>query len=299
MSSKIDDLQWEMIVDRFHDRRCVPFLGAGANIDRESPPYQGLPLGGELAGLFATKLKYSKKRAAELARIALEFEVRSDRNYLLEFLLAALPDEQRAPSPLLETLARLPLGLVVTTNYDRLLERALQDAGRPFELLVQPPDGFEDTPATRALFDRLEQDGQNGGETIVYKLHGSFDHGLPAGSPPVTVTEDDYIEFLAVHEKESERIGVPKLIRSKLIPSTLLFLGYGLQDWDFRTIYRGLVRRLNKHDKRASFAIQRKPPSHWVTYWRSQGVEIFDMDVYQFAEELASKYFTKYPEQAT
>jgi hypothetical protein len=295
MESGLANVQWNMIIDRFHDGRCVPFLGAGANINREIPPYQGLPLGGELAKLFATELNYSTERAAELARIALEFEVQTDRDYLLDFLKTALPDEQRTPSPLLETLARLPLGLVVTTNYDRLLERALQSAGRQFEPLVQPAEGFEDTPATRALFDRLEQDSESGDKTIVYKIHGSFDPRPATDSPWVIVTEDDYIEFLAVHEKESERIGVPQFIRSKLIPSTLLFLGYGLQDWDFRTIYRGLVGRLNWHAKRRSIAIQRDPPPVWVKYWGRQHIEIFDMDLYQFAEQLASKYFTKYP----
>jgi hypothetical protein len=37
-----------------------------------------------------------------------------------------LDDEDIEPSPLLRTLAALALKLVVTTNYDRLLERALR-----------------------------------------------------------------------------------------------------------------------------------------------------------------------------
>jgi SIR2-like domain len=294
MQSKIDDIQWEMIVDRFHDRRCVPFLGAGANIGRKDPLYEGLPLGGEVANLFATKLKYPKRQAAELARIALEYQIRTDRSYLLDFLRDALPDDKRSPSPLLDTLARLPLELVITTNYDRLLERAFRNADHKFETLVQPADGFDDVPNTKALFDRLEHFP----ETIVYKLHGSFENGA-GGSPSVIITEDDYIDFLAVHEKESERIGVPRFIRSKLVPNTLLFLGYGLQDWDFRTLYRGIVSRLNKHDKRRSFAIQRKPVRYWVRYWENQGITIVDLDVYEFAEQLATRYFERYPEPAT
>jgi hypothetical protein len=37
VQSEIDDLQWDMIIDRFYARRCVPFLGAGANIARKEP----------------------------------------------------------------------------------------------------------------------------------------------------------------------------------------------------------------------------------------------------------------------
>lgn len=293
----ITELQWGMIVDRLHAHRCVPFLGAGANIGRENPPYEGLPLGGELARLLATKLNYAEGQAAELARIALEIQVETDRDYLLEFLAEALPYEQRVPSPLLKTLARLPLDLVVTTNYDRLLERAFEEADHQFELLVQPPGGFMDIPETKERFERLEQ--YKG--TIVYKIHGSFgdgpgsgEHGAVGSGPLVIITEDDYIEFLAVHEKESERIGVPKFIKSKLIPNTLLFLGYGLQDWDFRTIYRGLVGNLNPHSVRKSVAIQKDPSPFWVSYWEPQGVVIFDMDVYEFAEQLESRYFARY-----
>jgi hypothetical protein len=298
MQSNIGDLQLNLIVDRFAERRCVPFLGAGANIGRKEPLYEGLPLGGEVAKLFAVKLQYPEGQAAELARIALEYEVETDRPYLMDFLREVLPDRDRSPSPLLRTLARLPMDLVITTNYDRLLERALEDAGRDFEKLVQPMAGFEDTPETMALFDKLEHSP----ETIVYKIHGSFGDpsgpggsGNGDGSSSVIITEDDYIEFLAVHEKESERIGVPRFIRSKLTPNTLLFLGYGLQDWDFRTIYRGIVGRLNKHDKRRSFAIQKDPPPTWVTYWQHQGVTIVNQDVYEFAEQLSARYFERHP----
>jgi len=112
----------------------------------------------------------------------------------------------------------------------------------------------------------------------------------------IIITEDDYIDFLTVHEKDSVKIGVPNLIRKSITPSTLLFLGYSLQDWDFRTIYRGLVERLNKHQARKSFAIQHNPPEYWGVYWEKKGIEIYSMDVYDFAEELGHRYRKKYGE---
>src|ERR1700692_3240622 len=36
----------------------------------------------------------------------------------------------------------------------------------------------------------------------------------------------------------------------------LLFLGYSLEDWDFRTLYRGLIEVLPEDDRRTAFAIQ-------------------------------------------
>ncbi len=300
VKSKIDELKWEMIIDRLHHHRCVPFLGAAANIRNEIRRYVGLPLGNDVAHAFATKLQYGEGQPPELARIALEYEVRTDRPYLLQFLREMLDDGDIEPSPLLRTLAALPLKLVVTTNYDRLLERALELSQTPFETLVQPAEGFEDTPETRERLESLEQ--YSG--TIVYKIHGTFGNHLAGRGKDydedprsrIIITEDDYIDFLTVHEKDSVKIGVPNLIRKSITPSTLLFLGYSLQDWDFRTIYRGLVERLNKHQARKSFAIQHNPPEYWGVYWEKKGIEIYSMDVYDFAEELGHRYRKKYGE---
>ena len=288
----LDDLQWEMLVDRVHEQRCVPFLGAAVNIESQVRSYSGLALGATVADLLADKVG----TAGELARVALEYEVRTDRGYLLRFLEEALADAGLAPSPALGVLAKLPLKLIITTNFDRLLERAL--AGRDFTCLVQPADGFADKPEIRQRLAELEH--YNG--TIVYKIHGTFradddsrDRYWLEIEPGITITEDDYIEFLTTHESDAVRIGVPKLIKTLVTPSTLLFLGYSLQDWDFRTIYRGLVGRLNKHDQRKSFAVQAGPPQFWVDYRALKGVHIVDMDVYEFCDALEKRYFAKYP----
>jgi len=79
-------------------------------------------------------------------------------------------------------------------------------------------------------------------------------------------------------------------------PSTLLFLGYALRDWDFRTIYRGLVGRLEKHNKRRSFTVLTEPEPFWVDYWKDERITIVDVDVYAFSDELARRYFAAYPE---
>src|SRR4051794_35014292 len=95
--SPLDDLQWDLIVDRIHEGRCVPFLGAGANVGSAARKYEGLLLGGDLAKRFAAKTKGN----GELARLALEYQVLTDRPYLLRFLKAELKDDRVKPSPAL------------------------------------------------------------------------------------------------------------------------------------------------------------------------------------------------------
>ena len=124
---------------------------------------------------------------------------------------------------------------------------------------------------------------------------GSFDL-LPGELPPAAliITEDDYIEFLTVLGREKEKIGIPKLIVKTLAPSTLLFLGYSLEDWDFRTVYKGWIENLPTHAFRKSFAFQKDPPEFWVRFWSRKGIEIYNVDLYEFAQQLEKHYTAEY-----
>ena len=228
-----------------------------------------------------------------LARIALHYELEIDNLALKDLVVGLLPDKDRKPSKLLTTLAKLPFKLIVTTNYDRLMERALDRAKRPYKVVVQPVSGFTPDEQTK-LRDELA--GYNG--LIVYKLHGSF-YDPPKGGkgsnklvnavpPRLIITEEDYIEFLTIVGIED--VGVPKLIAEKIVDSALLFLGYGLEDWDFRTLFKGLNEKIRNFEQRRSFAIQKNPSEFWVDFWERKKVNISDMDLYEFSEKLYEQY---------
>lgn len=318
--TEIDPLDWSTIIDSIEGGRCVAFLGAGVNVSVKNG-YEGLRLGSQVSEYLVSKLVGSEDdtrldelisvvpnpavkklleenyadlvrlRAHDLARVALHIEARpGGRSQLLQLLTGILPDEERQPSPLLTTLARLPFRLVVTTNYDRLMERAVEQETKVKPLVVvQPPKGFEPkkqrewertlatvvpaSPSPRRMDEPL----------ILYKIHGTFgeeDAGL-------VISEEDYIEFLTVAGPAGKR-GMPPLIRQMIVDSNLLFLGYGLEDWNFRALYKGLVEPLPDSKKRMSFAIQRYPSEFWASFWAKppKNVTIYDCDLYEFAEEL-------------
>jgi hypothetical protein len=298
-NSVVKQAHMNLIVNRIQEGRCVPFLGAAANVSNETRGYAGLPLGANVANelINSTGIDFVGSNPNDLARVALQCELDTDRPELIRTLKMILPDGQCAPSPLLRTLAQLPLKLIVTTNYDRLMECALENTGIDPEVIVQPTKGFESTPDTMKRFAELVD--YRG--LILYKIHGTFrGKAPPVPDQPdeehstVIVTEDDYIEFLTLVDKQEERIGVPRLISSKIAYSTLLFLGYSLEDWDFRTIYKGLIEKLPKNQRRKSFAIQKDPSEFWVRFWQKKGVEIYDMDLYEFAEQLETQYQERY-----
>lgn len=321
--SKIDPLDWKTIINRIERGQCIPFLGAAANITSDAHKYEGLPLGNEVALYMVEEILESKitdlddlknidtfKRLSEsvrykalarvafqdLGRVALHVKHGTDFEIFTGLLKELIPDTKRTPSMLLETLARIPsLGLIVTTNYDNLMEAALEQSGQSWARVIQRIRGF-DKDAQEKVRDKM----RNPETRIVYKIHGTFhEEELDAGGgrddedeafSQLIITEDDYIQFLSILGEKSEELeGVPKPIREKMVYSTLLFLGYSLEDWDFRTLFKGLIENLPRHKKRNSFAIQKDPSDFWVGFWARKDVKIYNMDLYDFAGELKAR----------
>ncbi len=53
------------------------------------------------------------------------------------------------------------------------------------------------------------------------------------------ITEDDYFDYLIGVTKNKDLI--PKAVRGKLADTALLFLGFQLDSWDFRVLYRSIM----------------------------------------------------------
>jgi hypothetical protein len=247
--------------------------------------------GGPLPGLLRVTLP-------DLSRLTLQVQVMSGLRHLLDLVREILSDENIEPSPLLRVLGSMTSAshpddpttsafkLIVTANYDSLLERAFQ--GKPHELVVQPISGFDERDQSR-LQDRLSASEA----PVLYKIHGSF-NDLSAqmankDDSPLVLTEEDYIRFLSAMGAK----GVPNVIGEKLRDGTILFLGYSLQDWDFRTLYKTLIEPLPKWQRPRSYAIQLNPEAYWRDYWLAKEVTILNVDLYWFAEELEKRWHQK------
>jgi hypothetical protein len=229
-----------------------------------------------------------------LPRLSQELEDITGRPQLHRFIKREIPDEERNPSPLLTTLAKLPFKLIVTTNYDRLMEKALKQAGKvdgDYRVVVQEFD-----PKELVLFhQRVSSEIDGFGGLILYKIHGSFPPERP-GIPEqeweegdgrgrkILITEDDYVEFLTFITHGDK--GIPNKIKASLITSTVLFFGYSLEDWDFRVLYKSLIEPLSEDRQEKPYAFQKNPNPAWVGFWSKKNLDIFDMDHYVFAEQL-------------
>jgi len=265
-------------------KMCVPFLGAAASIGTVDQP--GLPGGAQLAEELARDCDYPGKDSRDLMRVAQYFELFYDPHELRNSVCRALTRASVTPTPIHRRLATLPIPLVLTTNYDDLMERAFRDAQKEPQIAYY-----------RARDDARDLDEPTVERPLVYKLHGSIEQ-----PGTLVITEDDVIELLASLLLRDPDL--PPLVKRAFVDRSILFIGYGLRDWNVRVMLRALRgRKINTPEEIAFFAIQRRPKrglgAEWdrmVMYWeKRESLRCFNVDAFSFVDELAQRYHEQGP----
>lgn len=281
------DRDWKRLIRQLEAGKCVPFLGAGASYGR-------IEMAGELAQSWADEYEYPFEDRTDLARV-MRYVAISDRDHVdvkERFLIRHIrnvdpppftPDEPHA------ALARFPLPLYLTTNYDDFMIKALHNAGRSPRRVLCPwyprapydPDAFAPPP------------GNNSADCpVVYHLHGHSDE--PAS---LVLTEDDYIQFLVAlvedrnkAEDNSTRVSlIPPAVQEALANKPLLFIGYSLRDPTFQVLLEVIVKELALSQRRSHYSIQKLPlPPDVTDDQRARAEEYLDQ---YFAELKISVYW--------
>src|SRR5262249_19114452 len=110
----------------------------------------------------------------------------------------------------------------------QLLEKSfpaeIEPHNKPYRVITQTIKKNDVKMQTQLQAELADYDG-----LVIYKIHGSFRDGKLDDNSRIIVTEEDYIDFLAFIGGEG--FGIDNQIIAKLVDSTLLFLGYSLEDW--------------------------------------------------------------------
>ncbi|MER2517813.1 MAG: SIR2 family protein [Candidatus Accumulibacter phosphatis] len=163
-------------------------------------------------------------------------------------VLLAEPDDPHV------VLASLPFATYVTANFNNFLAEALrrsEPARVPTELVFSADCSSE----TDAVIYAPSPE-----QPLVYHLFGRLDD-----IESLVLTEDDYFDFLIDFWREHER--VPSVVRAALASSSLLFLGFNLNQWDFRVLFRSLLKGAGhqKRRKQLHVAVQVDPDDDQIT----------------------------------
>ncbi|MFB9889856.1 SIR2 family NAD-dependent protein deacylase [Planobispora takensis] len=250
---EMGEAEWERLIHQLRTGDCTPFLGSGACAGV-------LPTGTVLSRRMARKWGYPYDDDHELPRVA-QFAVMryGDAVYVKKLVCdelgAAEAPDFRDPLEPHRLLSEFPLPVYLTTNYDDFVVRSLRAAGKDPNTAVCPWN--EGMDYDERLFGSQEGWNPRPQTPLVYHLHGSLHD--PAS---IVLAEDDYLEFLtslAVEGIGGGRRMLPTAILAALTRRPLLFVGYSLQDWTFRVLFRGLLRAVPGINRRRHVSVQLAP----------------------------------------
>lgn len=201
-----------------------------------------------------------------------------------------------------ELVLGLPLpSLVVSTTYDWVLERELEQGGQPFTLIshvISSEDGEHDgkvlvlrSPAAEeaeielCLADEVLIDDE---DRVIYKVLGSpylNDRAQREGVlDTVVVTETDLMKFLGRLENQHTR--PPEAFSLPFQTRKLLFLGYNLNVWQFRLV--GLVFGKDGvyRTQADTYAVRQSTSPIEERFWRELGANLIHTDAQSVAAAL-------------
>jgi hypothetical protein len=331
------------VVAALANSEVVPFLGAGANLCGR-PAGQAfelgkyLPSGSELANYLAEqsrfltykeedvecphchqthKVQYPLTDMHDLLRVAQYVTVLRGAGPLYK-QLHHIFDADYPPTALHSFLATLPsvlrdkrhpsYPLIVTTNYDDVLEHAFWNAREPLDLVYYIAVGRDRGKFTHSLLDpaaatdpsvwppKVEpiliskpneySDLSLKHRAAILKIHGAVARASAEQSSFV-ISEDHYIDYLTRTDISNL---LPVKLAEKLRNSNFLFLGYSLRDWNLRVILHRIWgdQQLNY----TSWAVQFHPQDLDERFWKRRDVEIIDADLEHYIEALSKRVQT-------
>jgi hypothetical protein len=256
--------KWPALLDNIYDGRCTPVLGSGlleqligttrelasnwadayhypmAPYEREDLPQVAQYLAvnqqpakprRELANY--VRLELLRRFAGQFPPGIVESDVEQVVTAVGAYLRRTLPTEPH------KVLAGLPFPIYLTANPDNMLADALTEAGKAPQLELCRWN--EEVRWPRSVYERDPDYVPSVEHPLVYHLFGHV-----ALLDSVVLKEDDYFDFLIGVTSNKTGVtsntrAVPDDVRRALADTALLFLGFNIEDWDFRVLFRSIM----------------------------------------------------------
>jgi hypothetical protein len=236
------------VLDDLVTGKWLPVVGAGMSLNAILPAGKKMPL---WAGM-------SKELTDELSDFASTsildgisaYEHEFGRSRLIERLSEVLLIKEAHPGNAHKEFCTIPFDIVCTTNFDFLLERQYDLTPRYVYPVVDE--------------EQLSINGSSAG-TLLLKLHGDLRH-----PSRLIVTEADYDGFLSRYPL------LATYLSNQLITKTAIFIGYSLDDPDFRQIWHVVSERLGRTRRMAyTIAVNARPAD--VARFERRGVKVINL----------------------
>jgi hypothetical protein len=339
---KTEDLMWDTLVRRVIQENVVPIISNSFRNDRIFEDPSGIPqdVNQIISRAWAARLKYPLPDKHRLEQVANYNRVKwakddeeAKTNYLTflkeALLLWASRDEKVKPlvqslrdriaklsfpdlaaelefpkfkptenDPLM-TLAQLPIKIFITTSFYDFLERALILKNKKPKTQICFWSGAIPNVADEHQTDYRPKPSVD--QPIVYHIHGFEKYPRS-----IVISEDDHLDFLVKVSQDTDTVNpiIPLYIREALASESLILLGYRLHDWDFRSLFRGVINASHNKLRLESIVLQLDPDdpsqigqidpvntkSYLDQYFEPSSFRVVWQDASSFIDELWQRY---------
>ncbi len=270
----LSEQDWEVLLKFIQQKVCIPVIGQGVNKKEEA----GKPsisifqsyinswideFKFPLKDLYDIAKVYSLEDSSQLARLAqfLAME-QSNEKYpkeLLSELISKLsPPQFKKKSPF-HILASLDLSIYLTTNYDTLMEDTIEEdrTKKPEKDFCKWSELLINEVNIRKVSSVFDDEHYEPSKTRPIVFHVT---GVVTFPSSMVLTERDYFQYVAHLNKFEDKHSCPSVLKTAINNSSLLFIGYDLQDINFRAIVHGFLASTSSIGYgKPSFAVQSPP----------------------------------------
>ncbi|HEY2819466.1 MAG TPA: SIR2 family protein [Candidatus Acidoferrum sp.] len=248
MTSKYIKCFPKPVLDDLLTGKWLPVVGAGMSLNAIVPTGKKMLLWNGLGEALAKEIPDFSSTGALDAISAFEHEF--GRTRLVERLSDLLLMKDAQPGDAHKEFCTIPFDIVCTTNFDFLLERQYDLTPRYVYPIVDE--------------EQLSVNSDSAG-TLLVKLHADLHH-----PKRLVVTEADYDGFLTHYPL------LATYLANLLITRTAVFIGYSLEDPDFRQIWRVVSERLGR-SRRMAYTIAVGASSADVARYERRNVKIINL----------------------
>lgn len=252
MTKFIDQIPEPLLDDIIHNR-CIPIIGAGFSANANPPKGTTMPLWSDVGKYFAKQLHHDFNNPLDAIS---SFSHIYGRPKTIEHMRKILHIDGAKPGNVHKKFAYLQFDVIITTNFDLLLEKSFDAINRQYlpiieeeQLSISPIDPLIQNQITRIL-----------------KIHGDVNHPTH-----LVLTEDDYDVYLQNNPIMCTHIA------NLLVSRTPLFIGYSLDDPDFRAIWQIIGSRLGRL-RRTAYTLGVGLSSMDKSRFERRGVKVISLD---------------------
>lgn len=237
------------------------FLGAGLSVSATYKDWKNLlKEPAKEIGLDIEKEQYDLISLAEL--------IKNERNraYINELIINEFERHDVKPTQNHNILASMPIDVYWTTNYDNLMEQALEKAKKSIAIKRKKAD--------LATYRRDQ-------EAVVYKMHGDVSDPNNA-----VLTRTDYETY------DTERILFKEALEGQVVTRTFLFIGFSFSDPNLERML-ARIRHTLKESSRTHYCIMKSVDENVEDYEYQkvkQELQIKDLENYHIKTIMVDKY---------